>query len=73
MEIIIFTLDNEFIVPLFDGKIFNQHLIILMVRSLANVLFQENLGEASCTEAKTVKNRKECYDAKRKHSREKVV
>ena len=35
MELINFTLYNEFIVPLFDGKTFNQYLIILMVWSLA--------------------------------------
>ena len=32
-----FRLYDEFIVPLFEGKTFDQHLIILMVRSLANV------------------------------------
>ena len=38
MELINFTLYKEFIVPLFEGKTFDQYLIILMVRSLANVI-----------------------------------
>ena len=41
MELINFTLYNEFIVPLFDGKTFDQYLIIFMVRSLANALFKK--------------------------------
>ena len=41
MELVNFTLCNEFIVPLFDGKIFNQYLIILIVRFLANFLFKK--------------------------------
>ena len=42
-EIINFRLFDEFIVPLFEGKTFDQYLIILMVRSLANVT-QESMG-----------------------------
>ena len=41
IELINFTLYNAFIVPLLDGKRFDQYLIILMVRSLANVLFKK--------------------------------
>ena len=41
LELINFTLYNEFIVPLFEGKTFDQYLIILMVRSLANVIFKK--------------------------------
>ena len=41
MELINFTLYKEFIVSLFDGKTFDQYLIILMVRSLANVIFKK--------------------------------
>ena len=39
-EIINFRLFNEFIVPRFDGKIYDQYLVILMVRSLANVILR---------------------------------
>ena len=39
-EIINFRLYYEFIVPLFDGKTYDQYLITLMVRSLANVIFK---------------------------------
>ena len=31
----------EFIIPLFEGKTFDQHLIIFMVRSLANVILKK--------------------------------
>ena len=41
MELINYTLYVGFIVPLFEGKTFNQYLIIVMVRSLANVLFKK--------------------------------
>ena len=41
MELINYTLFVDFIVPLFEGKTFYQYLIILMVRSLANVLFKK--------------------------------
>ena len=37
-EIINFRLFDEFISPLFEGKTFDQYLIITMVRSLANVI-----------------------------------
>ena len=40
MELINYTLYKEFITPLFEGKTFDQYLIILMVRSLANVIFK---------------------------------
>ena len=40
-EIINFRLLDEFIVPLFEGKTFDQYLIILMVRSLANVILEK--------------------------------
>ena len=36
-EMINFRLFNEFIVPLFEGKPFDQYLIILMVRSLGAI------------------------------------
>ena len=39
-EIIHFRLFNEFVVPLFDGKMYDQYLVILMVRSLANVILR---------------------------------
>ena len=39
-EIINFRLFNEFIVPLFDGKMYDQYLVVLMVRSLANVILR---------------------------------
>jgi methyltransferase-like protein len=39
-EMIHFRLFNEFIVPLFDGKMYDQYLVILMVRSLANVILR---------------------------------
>ena len=39
-EIINFRLYEEFIVPWFDGKTYDQYLIILMVWSLANVIFK---------------------------------
>ena len=42
MELINFTLYNEFIFTLFEGKTFDQYLIILMVRSLANVILKKN-------------------------------
>ena len=41
MELINFTLYKEFIAPLFEGKTFDQYLIILMVRSLANIIFKK--------------------------------
>jgi len=41
MELINYTLYKEFIVPLFEGKTFDQYLIILMVRSLANVILKK--------------------------------
>ena len=41
MELINYNLFVDFIVPLFDGKTFDQYLIILMVRSLANVIFKK--------------------------------
>ena len=41
MELINYKLYVDFIVPLFDGKTFDQYLIILMVRSLANVIFKK--------------------------------
>ena len=36
-----FRLYDEFIVPLFEGNTFDQDLIILMVRSLANVMLKK--------------------------------
>ena len=41
MELINYNLFVDFIVPLFDGKTFNQYLIILIVGSLANVIFKK--------------------------------
>ena len=41
MELINYKLFVDFIVPLFEGKTFDQYLIILMVRSLANVIFKK--------------------------------
>ena len=41
LELINYTLYHEFIIPLFEGKTFDQYLIILMVRSLANVIFKK--------------------------------
>ena len=41
MELINYKLYVDFIVPLFEGKTFDQYLIILMVRSLANVIFKK--------------------------------
>ena len=73
MELINFPLYKEFIVPLFDGKTFDQYLIILIGSIPRQCHFQENLGKFSCAEAKTVKNRTKCYDAKRKQSRKKVI
>ena len=40
MELINYNLFVDFIIPLFEGKTFDQYLIILMVRSLANVIFK---------------------------------
>ena len=40
MELINYTLFVDFIIPLFDKKTFDQYLIILMTRSLANVIFK---------------------------------
>ena len=40
-EIINFRLFDEFIKPLFEGKTFDQYLIIVMVRSLANVVLKK--------------------------------
>ena len=40
MELINFNLFVDFIIPLFEGKTFDQYLIILMTRSLANVIFK---------------------------------
>ena len=39
-EIINFRLYEEFIIPWFDGKTYDQYLIIIMVRSLFNVIFK---------------------------------
>ena len=41
MELINFTIYKELIAPLFEGKTFDQYLIILMVSSLANVIFKK--------------------------------
>ena len=41
MELINYHLFVDFIVPLFEKKTFNQYLIILMVRSLASVIFKK--------------------------------
>ena len=41
MELINYSLIVDFIVPLFEGKTSDQYLIILMARSLANVLFNK--------------------------------
>ena len=41
MELINYNLLVDFITPLFEGKTFDQYLIILMVRSLANVMFKK--------------------------------
>ena len=41
MELINYKLYVDFIIPLFEGKTFAQYLIILMVRSLANVIFKK--------------------------------
>ena len=41
MELINYKLYVDFIIPLFEGKTFDQYLIILMVRSLANVIFKK--------------------------------
>ena len=40
-EIINFRLFNEFIRPLFEGKTYDQYLIILLVRSLANAILKK--------------------------------
>ena len=40
-EIINFRLFDEFIRPLFEGKTYDQYLIILLVRSLANVILKK--------------------------------
>ena len=41
MELINFRLFVDFIIPLFEGKTFDQYLNILMVRSLANVILKK--------------------------------
>jgi len=41
MELINYHLFVNFIVPLFEKKPFDQYLIILMVRSLANVVLKK--------------------------------
>ena len=41
MELINYKLYVDFIIPLFEGKTFGQYLIILMVRSLANIIFKK--------------------------------
>ena len=41
MELINYRLFVDFIVPLFYKKQFDQYLIILMIRSLANVIFKK--------------------------------
>ena len=41
MELINYNLFVDFIIPLFEGKTFDQYLIILMVRSLANIIFKK--------------------------------
>ena len=64
-EIINFRLYDEFIVPLFEGKTFDQYLIILMVRSLANVILKRVwarlllLRERSIQEEQNTKKQKE--------------
>ena len=41
MELINYHLFVDFIVPLFEKKTFDQYLIILMIRSLANVVLKK--------------------------------
>ena len=40
MELINYNLFVDFIIPLFDKKTFDQYLIILLTRSLGNVIFK---------------------------------
>ena len=41
MELINYNLFVDFIIPLFEGKTSDQYLIILMTRSLANIIFKK--------------------------------
>ena len=56
MERINFRLFVDFIVPIFDGKTFDQYLIIVMVLSLANATVKRIIGEAKHSETKMLRN-----------------
>ena len=63
-EIINFCLFDEFIRPLFEGKTYDQYLIILLVRSLSNVILKKVwakllLGQKTILEQENSKKQKE--------------
>ena len=64
-EKISFRLFDKFIVPLFEGKTFDQYLIILVVRSLANVILK-NYGLRYFSESKNCYRKKQTPESKMK-------
>ena len=67
-EIIHFRLFNEFIVPLFDGKMYDQYLVILMVRSLANVILRRIWVQLLLLRQKNSTRGNQCPTTKRRAS-----
>ena len=68
-EIISYKRFADFIVPLFEGKMFDQYLIILMVRSLANVILKKVWAKLIILRHKWLKVEENSRQQKRKPSR----
>ena len=67
-EIINFNLFDEIIRPLFEGKTYDQYLIILLVRSLANVILKKVWAKLLLLRDKSIKDKENTK--KKKESRQ---
>ena len=67
MELIKYNLFVDFIVPLFEGKTVDQYLIILMVRSLANVIFKKIWARLVLLRQRMLKQEKNSCQEKEDH------
>ena len=72
MELINYNLFIDFIVPLFDGKTFDQYLIILMMHSLANVIFKKIWASLILLKQRMMKQEENSRTQKEEHQERKL-
>ena len=60
MELMNYQLYTKVVLPLFDGKTYEQYLIILMVQSLANVILQKVWCKLIILRQKLLQNEENC-------------